>query len=131
MSGLYLNYCFCSVTDDNADVYSIDYKDKEQLINLRNDKSGICFYRSGKLIYFWGPDSATEVLAKELNATKVNINCKKYPTLISKMIENKIYDLFDKTRSYILYYEKYSHVLVGISRRSALSVSRLTRQMPL
>lgn len=113
MSGLYLNYCFCSVSDDNTDIFSIDYNDKEQLSKLRNENPGVCFYRSGNAIYLWSTESADEVLAKKLNATKVSINCIEYPTLISKMIENRIYDLFDKTQSYNLYYEKYSHALVA------------------
>ena len=113
MSGLYLNYCFCSVTDDNTDIYSIDYKDREQLLKLRNENPSVCFYRSGNVIYFWSIESVDEALAKELDATRVNVNCIEYPTVISKMIENRIYDLLNETQSYILYYKKYSHALVA------------------
>lgn len=31
MSGLYLNYCFCSLSDSDTDVYSVNYIDQEQL----------------------------------------------------------------------------------------------------
>lgn len=37
MSGLYLNYCFCSLTDSDTDVFSIDYINHEQLSSLRKE----------------------------------------------------------------------------------------------
>ena len=52
MSGLYLNYCFCSLSDSDTDVYSVNYIDQEQLLNLRKENKDICFYRSGNAIYF-------------------------------------------------------------------------------
>ena len=39
MSGLYLNYCFCSLSDSDTDVYSVNYIDQEQLMNLRKEES--------------------------------------------------------------------------------------------
>lgn len=113
MSGLYLNYCFCSLSDSDTDVYSVNYIDQEQLMNLRKENKDICFYRSGNAIYFWSFDCKDSTLAERLSAIKVSINPTEYPSIVSKMLENRIYDLFKVTKSYDLYYEKYSHNLVA------------------
>ena len=44
MSGLYLNYCFCSLTDSDTDVFSIDYINHEQLSSLRKEYKDISIY---------------------------------------------------------------------------------------
>lgn len=116
MSGLYINYCFCTISNTDTDVFSIDYNDREQLINLRKSYSNICFLRSGRIIYFWSNNNDAATLAEELAAIRVSINCYEYPTIISKMLENKIYNLFKSTDSYDLYYERYSHNLVSKKR---------------
>lgn len=113
MSGLYLNYCFCSLTDSDTDVFSIDYINHEQLSSLRKEYKDICFYRSGNAIYFWSLKNSDNVLAESLSTVKVNINPTEYPSVVSKMLENRIYDLFKTTEAYDLYYEKYSHNLVA------------------
>ena len=64
MSGLYLNYCFCSLTDSDTDVFSIDYINHEQLSSLRKEYKDICFYRSGNAIYFWSLKNSDNVLAE-------------------------------------------------------------------
>ena len=105
MSGLYLNYCFCSLTDSDTDVFSIDYINHEQLSSLRKEYKDICFYRSGNAIYFWSLKNSDNVLAESLSTVKVNINPTEYPSVVSKMLENRIYDLFKTTEAYDLYYE--------------------------
>lgn len=87
MSGLYLNYCFCSLTDSDTDVFSIDYINHEQLSSLRKEYKDICFYRSGNAIYFWSLKNSDNVLAESLSTVKVNINPTEYPSVVSKMLE--------------------------------------------
>ena len=101
MSGLYLNYCFCSLSDSDTDVYSVNYIDQEQLLNLRKENKDICFYRSGNAIYFWSFDGKDPTLAESLSAIKVSINPTEYPSIVSKMLENRIYDLLKVTDSYV------------------------------
>ena len=113
MSGIYINYCFCKLSDSDTNVYSIDYQDHEQLSKLREEYTDVCFYRSGNSIYFWTFNSNEMVLDEKLSAIKVSINPTEYPSVVNKMLENKIYDLFNNTKKYDLYYEKYSHCLVA------------------
>ena len=132
MSGLYLNYCFCKMSDSDTDVYSIDYQDHDQLLTLRKEYTNMCFYRSGNVIYFWSPKGDEASLAKKFSAVKVNINPTEYPSIVSKMLEVKIYELFNSTNSYELYYEKYSHNLVAkkktpIYKDDALSVYKCAK----
>ena len=101
------------MTDSDTDVYSIDYQDHDQLLTLRKEYTNMCFYRSGNVIYFWSPKGDEASLAKKFSAVKVNINPTEYPSIVSKMLEVKIYELFNSTNSYELYYEKYSHNLVA------------------
>lgn len=113
MSGLYLNYCFCNISNTDTDVYSIDYIDKEQLKSLRSANIKTTFLRSGNIIYFWSSDDSDILLASRIKAESVSINSVKYPTIICKMLENKIYELLEETGNYDLYYERYSHNLVA------------------
>lgn len=119
MSGLFLNYCFCTISNTDTDIFSIDYIDKEQLKSLRSVNKNICFHRSGNIIYFWSNDDSDSTLARELTAISVSINAVEYPTIICKMLENKIFDLFEATGKYDLYYERYSHNLVAKKKMPA------------
>ncbi len=112
MSGLYLNYCFCSLSNTDSDVYSIDYVNHEQLHNLRKTYNNVCFYRSGNVIFFWSDNNEDIDVAQKHSAIKVSINSIEYPSIIDKMIENKIYNLFLATGQYDLYFERYSNNLV-------------------
>lgn len=113
MSGLYLNYCLCKLSNNDTDMYSIDYQNHEQLKTLRKENADICFYRDGNAIYFWSLNGNEDLLANKLSATKVSVNPIEYPSIISKILDNKIHKLFKDTNSYDLYYERYSHNLVA------------------
>ncbi len=113
MSGLYLNYCFCSVSNDNIDIFCLDYSDKEQLYNLRKEYANICFYRQGDSIFFWSSEDISEEILNRLTPKTINISASSHPMLISKMIENKIFSLLKDTGSYELYFKKFSHSLIA------------------
>lgn len=132
MSGLYLNYCFCSLSNTDSDVYSIDYVNHEQLHNLRKTYNNVCFYRSGNVIFFWSDNNEDVDVAQTHSAIKVSINSIEYPSIVDKMIENKIYNLFLATGQYDLYFERYSNNLVvrkksPIYKTEALSVYKCAK----
>ena len=113
MSGVYLNYCFCDITHDIEDVYSINYTNKELLNKLRNDYPEFVFYRDGDKIFYWCKHQSAKNEAHGLASTKVEISADTHPTLISKMLEEKIADCFKAVPQYEVYFEKYSHCFVA------------------
>ena len=113
MSGVYLNYCFCDITHDIEDVYSINYTNKELLNKLRNDYPEFVFYRAGDRIFYWRKHQSTKSEVHGLASTKVEISVDTHPTLISRMLEEKIVDCFKAVHQYEVYYEKYSHCFVA------------------
>ena len=113
MSGVYLNYCFCDITHDIEDVYSINYTNKELLNKLRNDYPEFVFYRDGDRIFYWCKHQSANNETHGLASTKVEISVDTHPTLISKMLEEKIVDSFKAIHQYEVYFEKYSHCFVA------------------
>ncbi len=113
MSGVYLNYCFCDITKDIEEAYSINYTDKELLNNLRNDYPMFTFYREGDRIFYWSNQQVNEDNVPNLKPTKVEISIDTHPTLICKMLEEKIVNIFKTVSQYDIYYEKFSHCLVA------------------
>ena len=112
MSGLYLNYCFCKVTPNIEQVFATDYADND-IKKLRDAYSDYRFYRDGNQILYWPKTVWNAEAISALKSTKQQISTLTHPAVISKMIENRIYDAFASVGGYNLDFEKYSHTLVA------------------
>ena len=112
MSGLYLNYCFCKITQDMEDVFATEFVDNS-LRKFREDYPDYCFYRDGNQILYWSVNPAITTAITKLKSIKLQISSSTHPAVISKMIERKIYQQLCLAGGYNLYYEKYSHNLVA------------------
>lgn len=121
MSGLYLNYCFCTVTSDIEDVFSINYQTNDQLKQLRANNKDFSFYREGDKILYWSRKQGTNKVIEQLNPCKIQIMRTSHPKIIIKMIEDKLYTILDETNQYDLYFEKYAHTLVAKKKTAEYS----------
>ena len=117
MSGLYLNYCFCELSDNEEKVYCFPYEAITDLKALRSKYQDCTFMRDGNKVLCW---TTTDKTALPLpNLTETTISKSATPKVICKLIEDKIYSIFKSNMAYDLYYEKYSNCLV-IKKRDAL-----------
>ena len=121
MSGLYLNYCFCTVTSDIEDVFSIDYQTNDQLKQLRTNNKDFSFYREGDKILYWSRQQETNKVIEGLTPCKIEISRTSHPKIIIKMMEDKLYTILEKTNQYDLYFEKYAHTLVAKKKAAEYS----------
>ena len=122
MSGLYLNYCFCKLTPDTEKVYITQYNNEtDNLRSIRDEYPEYSFYRDGNQLIYWANKFEENKEITQFPSECYEISSLLTPRILSKMIENKIYNLFKDTNKYDLYYERYSHNLVAKKRTPIFS----------
>jgi len=94
MSGMFLNFCECILKFDNPCVYSTPFIDSDWLKGLRKNHSDVSFLRSKNLVYFWGYGTEDPVIKDINDVEKVHITENEHPFIISKMLEDKILQIF-------------------------------------
>jgi len=117
MSGMFLNFCKCELKFDNPYVYSTQFINSEWLKDLRKNNSEVSFLRSGNLVYFWGCGMNEPIIKDIENVELVQITESEHPFIISRMLENKILQIF-KTKYKYIKRNNYSNTWEVSSRES-------------
>lgn len=119
MGGLYLNYCFCELSNDDAKIYCFPYEVGADLKTLRSKYQNCRFIRDGNKVLCWATKNDSFPVSSFSNITEIIISKNTAPKIICKMIEDKIYSIFKSNAAYDLYYEKFSNCLV-IKKKAAI-----------
>jgi hypothetical protein len=96
------------------------YLSSEWLKSLRDKYKEYMFYREGSYVYFWGKYSGEIIDITGVKYETVQISLNNHPRIISKMLEEKIIDLFRENQSVQTYYNKYSNSWEIVSSKDLL-----------
>lgn len=121
MSGIFLNFCECKLESDTAIVFKSDYMGKDWFKLIRESNKDYLFYRDGNHIYFWNPISDETIKNIETKYVMEEISLEHHPRIFSKMLENKIIQLFYNIDAYNIYRNNYSTTWEIVSKNSLLN----------
>lgn len=106
MSGTFLNFFECRLSNDLLQVYVIDYVDHEKFDKLRNEYKDIYFYRyDGNKIYFWKRKKEA-IIPEELKGISVHLKLLDYPQIFKTILREGIAQIFKNNSAYV---EKSKH----------------------
>ena len=108
MTGTFLNFFKCNLTNDNIEVMKTDYIDEENYKELQMENKEFFFYRIGSDIYFW--NKTKEEKMPSFNYIKVHMSLKDYPIIFKIIISNGLAEFF-KLRGAEVNRKNYSSLL--------------------
>ncbi len=96
MSGTFLNFFECKLSNNIVEVYTTDYKDKETFEELRKKYPGIYFHRfEGNKIYYWKKHKDS-VIPTDIGGIRIHLSLDDYPQIFRIMLINSIANYFEK-----------------------------------
>ena len=114
MSGLYLNYCFCDITENEEKVYAINYTNQTDLAKYRNDYPDYIFYRTAdKVLFCHKCNDKRNAALPDVEYILLPFSTKSNPAFVCRLLEEKISDVLKSTKRYEIYFEKFSKCLVA------------------
>lgn len=109
MSGTFLNFFECKLSNNIAEIYTIDYKNKEDFESLKEKYHDIYFYRfEGNKIYYWKKNKES-MIPHELKGIRIHISLEDYPQIFRIMLINGFGEFF-KQKGAFVQKQKYSSV---------------------
>lgn len=109
MSGIFLNYCICTIEIRNPQIYSIPFLNSYDLKMQRKNYPEISFMRKGNKVFLWdriqGVDKAKDIP----NALPTIISFSEHPFIITRIIEDKIISIFKEAQYKDIYRNRYSN----------------------
>lgn len=101
MSGTFLNFFECKLSNNIVEVYTTDYKDKETFEELRKKYPGIYFHRfEGNKIYYWKKHKDS-VIPTDIGGIRIHLSLDDYPQIFRIMLINSIANYFEKNGAFV------------------------------
>ena len=120
MSGTFLNFFECKLSNNIVEVYTIDYKDKETFEELRKKYPGIYFHRfEGNKIYYW-KKYKDSVIPIDIGGIRIHLSLDDYPQIFRIMLINSIANYFEKNGAFVKK-QKYSSAFEIYSNKNIMN----------
>ena len=101
MSGTFLNFFECKLSNNIVEVYTTDYKDKETYEELRKKYPGIYFHRfEGNKIYYWKKHKDS-IIPTDIGGIRIHLSLDDYPQIFRIMLINSIANYFEKNGAFV------------------------------
>lgn len=119
MSGTFLNFFECKLSNNIVEVYTTDYKDKETFEELRKKYPGIYFHRfEGNKIYYWKKHKDS-VIPTDIGGIRIHLSLDDYPQIFRIMLINSIANYFEKNGAFVKK-QKYSSAFEIYSNKNIM-----------
>ena len=119
MSGTFLNFFECKLSNNIVEVYTIDYKDKETFEELRKKYQDIYFHRfEGNKIYYWKKHKDI-IIPTDIGGIRIHLSLDDYPQIFRIMLINSIANYFEKNGAFVKK-QKYSSAFEICSNKNIM-----------
>lgn len=101
VNGTFLNFFECKLSNNIAEIHTLDYKDKDSFNELKNKYPDIFFYRfEGNKIYYWKKYKHS-IIPDELKGICIHVSLDDYPQIFRLMLINGISNLFNQNGAFV------------------------------
>ena len=119
MSGTFLNFFECKLSNNIVEVYTTDYKDKETFEELRKKYPDIYFHRfEGNKVYYWKKHKDS-VIPTDIGGIRIHLSLDDYPQIFRIMLINSIAIYFEKNGAFVKK-QKYSSAFEIYSNKNIM-----------